>query len=77
MEYGMDGMDLIYAFLVVTKEPYVLQEKGWGEFDMRIVLNFANNVATEVLLFDLSFMQSSYSVIRTVVSWVWMGSLDG
>ncbi|CDS07213.1 hypothetical protein LRAMOSA09736 [Lichtheimia ramosa] len=52
---------------VVTKEPYVLQEKGWGEFDMRIVLNFANNVATEVLLFDLSFMQSSYSVIRTVV----------
>ncbi|KAI7877413.1 hypothetical protein K492DRAFT_14674 [Lichtheimia hyalospora FSU 10163] len=52
---------------VVTKEPYVLQEKGWGEFDMRIVLNFANNVATEVLLFDLSFMQSSYSVIRTIV----------
>lgn len=60
-------MDLIWD-IVVTKEPYVLQEKGWGEFDMRIVLNFANNVATEVLLFDLSFMQSSYSVIRTVVS---------
>ena len=66
-------MDLTCVhILVVTKEPYVLQEKGWGEFDMRIVLNFANNVATEVLLFDLSFMQSSYSVIRTIVSYTRM-----
>ncbi|KAI8141674.1 yeats family-domain-containing protein [Fennellomyces sp. T-0311] len=52
----------------VSKEPYLLQEKGWGEFDMRIVLYFANNIAnTEVLLFDLNFVQTHYSAVKTVV----------
>ncbi|KAI9498083.1 yeats family-domain-containing protein [Zychaea mexicana] len=53
---------------VVTKEPYLLQEKGWGEFDMRIVLYFANNIAnTELLSFDLNFRQAQYSVVKTLV----------
>ncbi|KAI7857151.1 yeats family-domain-containing protein [Circinella umbellata] len=53
---------------VVTKEPYLLQEKGWGEFDMRIVLYFVNNIAnTELLSFDLNFTQAQYSVTKTVV----------
>ncbi|KAI9256447.1 yeats family-domain-containing protein [Phascolomyces articulosus] len=53
---------------VVTKEPYLLTEKGWGEFDMRIVLYFVNNIAnTELLSFDLNFMQTQYSVVKTVV----------
>ncbi|KAI9315988.1 hypothetical protein BX666DRAFT_2028223 [Dichotomocladium elegans] len=53
---------------VVEKEPYQLQEKGWGEFDMRIILNFVNNVApTQILVFDLNFRQNNYTVIQTVV----------
>ncbi|KAI9030829.1 yeats family-domain-containing protein [Phycomyces nitens] len=53
---------------VTTKEPYVLQEKGWGEFDMRIVLNFAHKLADpETILFDLNFTQPSYTVHHKVV----------
>ncbi|KAL0091505.1 yeats family-domain-containing protein [Phycomyces blakesleeanus] len=53
---------------VTTKEPYVLQEKGWGEFDMRIVLNFAHKLADpETILFDLNFTQPSYTVNHRVV----------
>lgn len=47
---------------VKTEEPYVLEEKGWGEFDMRIVLCFVDNVTDpKVLTFDLHFAQSNYS----------------
>ena len=57
---------------MVTKEPYLLQEKGWGEFDMRIVLYFVNNIAnTELLSFDLNFTQSQYSVTKTVVKFLY------
>ncbi|KAI8371783.1 yeats family-domain-containing protein [Radiomyces spectabilis] len=52
---------------VATKEPYTLQEKGWGEFDMRIVLYFTNNLAhPEIMLFDLNFVQPSYSIIHRI-----------
>jgi transcription initiation factor IIF auxiliary subunit len=44
-----------------------LQEKGWGEFDMRVVLYFTNNlVDPQVLLFDLNFAQSNYSTVKKV-----------
>ncbi|KAI8335778.1 yeats family-domain-containing protein [Chlamydoabsidia padenii] len=50
---------------VATCEPYMLQEKGWGEFDLRIVLYFVDNlVPPEVISFDLNFRASSYSVIH-------------
>ncbi|ORZ19620.1 yeats family-domain-containing protein [Absidia repens] len=50
---------------VATCEPYMLQEKGWGEFDLRIVLYFVDNlVPPEVISFDLNFRTSSYSVIH-------------
>ncbi|KAI7908048.1 yeats family-domain-containing protein [Cokeromyces recurvatus] len=49
------------------EEPYLLQEKGWGEFDMRIVLYFADHITDpQVLLFDLNFAMSNYSVIHTI-----------
>lgn len=54
---------------MATCEPYMLQEKGWGEFDLRIVLYFVDNlVPPEVISFDLNFRASSYSVIHKRVS---------
>jgi hypothetical protein len=55
-------------FTVAKKEePYILQEKGWGEFDMRVVLYFTDNVTDpQVLLFDLNFALSNYSKTHTV-----------
>ncbi|ORY97176.1 yeats family-domain-containing protein [Syncephalastrum racemosum] len=52
---------------VVKEEPYILEEKGWGEFDMRIVLYFIDGLAnTEVVLFDLHFMIPTYSLVHTI-----------
>lgn len=52
---------------MVKEEPYLLEEKGWGEFDMRIVLYFIDGLAnTEVVLFDLHFMIPTYSLVHTI-----------
>ncbi|KAI8351460.1 yeats family-domain-containing protein [Choanephora cucurbitarum] len=52
---------------VKKEEPYILQEKGWGEFDMRVVLYFTENITDpQVLLFDLNFALSNYSITHTV-----------
>lgn len=57
----------LHSALVKMEEPYVLQEKGWGEFDMRVVLYFTNDITDpQVLLFDLNFALSNYSTIHTV-----------
>ncbi|KAI9475666.1 MAG: yeats family-domain-containing protein [Benjaminiella poitrasii] len=52
---------------VAMKEPYSLQEKGWGEFDLRIILYFKNNLGVEPenILFDLNFREFSYSFTHT------------
>ncbi|CAO3618085.1 unnamed protein product [Cunninghamella blakesleeana] len=50
---------------VANCEPYMLQEKGWGEFDMRILLHFVDNlVPPEIIEFDLNFRQANYAVIH-------------
>lgn len=53
---------------VFTKEPYLLQEKGWGEFDMRVVLYFKNNMADpENIYFDLHFRDSFYTIMHKII----------
>ncbi|RCH98133.1 hypothetical protein CU097_014118 [Rhizopus azygosporus] len=52
---------------VKTKEPYLLQEQGWGEFDLRALLHFTNNLAApKIIVFDLNFTQANYSIIERV-----------
>lgn len=54
---------------VRAKEPYTLQEKGWGAFDLRIIFHFVDNlVAPQLMWFDLNFAQEAYSVSDTLVS---------
>ncbi|KAI9247106.1 hypothetical protein EDC94DRAFT_626495 [Helicostylum pulchrum] len=49
------------------KEPYLLQEKGWGEFDMRVVLFFTNNLAEpENIFFDLHFREPTYTILHKI-----------
>ncbi|CAO3643966.1 unnamed protein product [Cunninghamella blakesleeana] len=51
----------------VKHEPYELEEKGWGEFDLRIVLWFMDRFApNEVIIFDLNFQQSQYYKIHII-----------
>ncbi|GAN04271.1 conserved hypothetical protein [Mucor ambiguus] len=52
------------------KEPYLLQEKGWGEFDMRVVLyfkGFLQEPDPEEILFDLHFREPIYTIKHTIV----------
>ncbi|KAG0767842.1 hypothetical protein G6F57_002844 [Rhizopus arrhizus] len=49
------------------KEPYLLQEKGWGEFDMRVVLYFKNDWAEpQNIFFDLHFREPTYTILHKV-----------
>ncbi|KAG1451910.1 hypothetical protein G6F56_007961 [Rhizopus delemar] len=52
---------------IAFKEPYVLQEKGWGEFDMRVVLYFKHDWAEpENIFFDLHFREPTYTIMHKV-----------
>ncbi|KAI1312980.1 hypothetical protein EDD11_002801 [Mortierella claussenii] len=51
----------------VTEYPFALQEKGWGEFDMKIMLYFADKSnAPFVLDHDLHFQMAHYEVTHTL-----------
>ncbi|KAI8340205.1 hypothetical protein BC941DRAFT_468471 [Chlamydoabsidia padenii] len=49
-------------------EPYLLCEKGWGEFDLQIMLHFIDEFAApELIHFDLKLDDSHYSRTFTMV----------
>ncbi|ORZ15644.1 yeats family-domain-containing protein [Absidia repens] len=51
----------------VKDEPYLLKEEGWGEFDLRIILHFADDFAPrEIIVFDLNFREPKYSKTHAV-----------
>ncbi|KAF9433368.1 hypothetical protein BGZ76_009552 [Entomortierella beljakovae] len=51
----------------VTEYPYVLQEKGWGEFDMKIMFYFIDNATSPFVLdHDLNFQSTHYEVPHTL-----------
>jgi hypothetical protein len=65
--YSLFQINHTYFLLVKTKEPYLLQEQGWGEFDLRALLHFTNNLAApKIIVFDLNFTQSNYSIVERV-----------
>ncbi|KAI8595586.1 yeats family-domain-containing protein [Dissophora ornata] len=51
----------------VTEYPFLLQEKGWGEFDMKIMLHFSDkSVPPFVLDHDLNFQSTHYEVPQII-----------
>ncbi|KAK9712363.1 transcription factor TFIIF complex subunit Tfg3 [Basidiobolus ranarum] len=50
---------------VTSKPPFSLQEKGWGEFDMQVILHFIDKT-TFPLVHDLNFRSSHYEVPHVV-----------
>lgn len=54
--------------LEVNEYPFQLQEQGWGEFDMKIMLHFVDkSVPPFVLDHDLHFQSNHYEVPQTIV----------
>lgn len=53
---------------VFKKPPFKIEEKGWGEFDMTIVLSATNKGGDHSLEHDLNFQSERYEAKHTVVS---------
>jgi len=63
------GHQINIIYIVVRKPPFTLSEKGWGEFDMKIVLYFTDkSVQPFTLNHDLNFKKSHYEVTHKLVS---------
>ncbi len=53
---------------VFKKPPFRIDEKGWGEFDMTIVLTAIGKGGDHTLEHDLNFQQERYEAKHQVVS---------
>lgn len=52
----------------MSEYPFALQEKGWGEFDMKIMLYYADKSTTPYVVdHDLNFQLDRYEVTHTLV----------
>ena len=49
------------------KPPFKIEEKGWGEFDMTIVLTGAHKGGDHTLAHDLNFQSEKYEAMHQVV----------
>ncbi|KAK9461656.1 yeats family-domain-containing protein [Lipomyces oligophaga] len=47
---------------VMKKPPFKLEEQGWGEFDMTILLHVMDKGGERTLVHDLNFLQAKYDV---------------
>jgi transcription initiation factor TFIID/TFIIF subunit len=54
--------------IAFKKAPFKLEEQGWGEFDMGLVISFAEKSGTKELAHDLNFQSPKYEVKHVVVS---------
>jgi len=52
---------------VIKKPPFMLQEQGWGEFDMEIVLHAVDKGGDHAIHHDLNFQKPQYEAVHTVV----------
>lgn len=53
---------------VIKKPPFRIDEKGWGEFDMTIVLSAIGKGGDHTLEHDLNFQAERYEAKHQVVS---------
>jgi transcription initiation factor IIF auxiliary subunit len=54
--------------IVFKKPPFRIDEKGWGEFDMSIVLTAVGKGGDHTLAHDLNFQSERYEAKHQVVS---------
>lgn len=50
----------------IRKPPFVIQETGWGEFDIKIVCTLAHNAGSFKIIHDLVFEDEAYNVDYSV-----------
>jgi len=50
----------------IKRPPFLLSERGWGEFDMEVVLHTADKGGDHLIRHDLNFQKPRYEMIHTV-----------
>ena len=55
------------SWAVFKKPPFRIDEQGWGEFDMTIVLSAAHKGGDHTLSHDLNFQSERYEAKHQVV----------
>ena len=55
-----------FCFLAFKEPPFRIEEKGWGEFDLTIVLHLADRGGDQTILHDLNFTKNRYEVLHTL-----------
>ncbi|KAL8694478.1 MAG: hypothetical protein Q9218_000891 [Villophora microphyllina] len=53
---------------VIKRPPFKIQEEGWGEFDLRIIVSAIDKGGDHELLHDLNFQKERYEAEHKVVS---------
>ena len=57
-------LTLVKAF---KKPPFKIEEQGWGEFDMAIVLHYVDRGGEVTISHDLNFLESRYENTHVLV----------
>lgn len=53
---------------MIKRPPFKIQEEGWGEFDMRIIVSAIDKGGDHELLHDLNFQKERYEAEHKIVS---------
>jgi transcription initiation factor TFIID/TFIIF subunit len=57
----------------IKQAPFRIQEQGWGEFDMSIVLTpFSQPKGEQTVFHDLNFQQERYESLQQFVRQLWV-----
>lgn len=54
--------------VAIKKVPFKIQEEGWGEFDMEIMLSAVDKGGDHTLAHDLNFQTERYEAKHPIVS---------
>ncbi|KAI7896781.1 yeats family-domain-containing protein [Mucor mucedo] len=53
--------------IVCYKEPFIVQQIGWGAFDLKVIFHFkGENIPPQTVMFDLNFAKANYSEYYTL-----------
>lgn len=51
---------------VIKKQPFMLSEQGWGEFDLQVILHTIDKGGDHILSHDLNFQKPKYEAVHPI-----------
>lgn len=66
------GALLTLRYIAIRRAPFKIEEEGWGEFDMEIVLSAVEKGGEYPIAHDLNFAAARYEAKHPIVGWTCM-----